>query len=130
MLAGCSQHTVSHCFLQWAFEYTITVGSFVSPAHFHCPECPHVLLPKAAGSVLASNLVPSTKELNTWQHKVPAEMGTEQHCILHQREATRSLMGTVIEGNQLLQPHQWGLWEQNESVGKTGDMTHLSLHAG
>lgn len=124
MLAGCSQRAVSHCFLQQAFAYTNTAGSFGSPAHLHCPESPHVLLPKAAFCVT------STKELNMRQLKGPAEMGTEQHCILHHREGTRSLMGTVIEGNQLLQPHRWGLWEQNESVGKTGDMTHLSLHAG
>lgn len=84
---------------------------------------------KATHSIFSTNKVTSSKKTKHMiAHAVSAEMGIEPHWILRQCEGSSMIPygNTLIERNQLLKPHWRGLWEQNESVGKTGDMTHLA----
>lgn len=67
-----ARSSVTHRFLQWAFEYTNAGGAFVPPTHLHCPESSHILLPKAARPLFVTDRVTSPKKTkHVIAHKVP-----------------------------------------------------------
>jgi len=90
------------------FEYANTTGVFVPPTHPRFPESADTLPSKATHSIFSTNrVILSKKAKHMIAHTTSAEMGIEQHWILHQGEESSVIPYRNIstERNQLLKPH-------------------------